>query len=231
MRLGYWWRAAASKIASPTQWDLLREFRGDFSGPYRKYWYLSDGGHFENTGAYELIRRKLPFIIISDNGMDERFEYEDIANLVRKARIDFDCEIEFLDGTALAQTFADNPTLRRSFGTLGEIAGGGDPANTSAIAALARLRYNASVPGSPVGTLLLLQPRLTGDGPVDLIRYREINATFPQQTTLDQFFDEAQWESYYHLGRLIAQALFSRPAPVGNIAAGQWVPAALRPLP
>lgn len=231
VRLGYWWRAAQTRIASITQWDLLREFRGDFSGPYKKYWYLSDGGHFENTGAYELIRRRLPLIMVSDNGMDERFEYEDVANLVRKARIDFDCEIDFLDDKGLDRVFEANLPLRANFGSLTDVAGGGDPANISAFAALARLRYDAGTPQASEGTLLLIKPRLTGSGPVDLIRYKEANSTFPQQTTLDQFFDEAQWESYYHLGRLIAQALFNRRPPLGPLKQGEWVPASLKPLP
>jgi len=257
VRLGYWWRARSGLGNSITQKDLLREFTGDFSGPNEKYWYLSDGGHFENTGAYELIRRQLSFIVVSDNGMDERFEYEDIANLVRKARIDFDCEIDFLNKEELDDLFREDPALRPSFGTLVQIAGGEPGAGASsigavkdgapgqgarggseaaavagaddrAVAALARLKYRDGAPG----TLLLIKPRLTGDGPADLIRYKAVNGGFPQQSTLDQFFDEAQWESYYHLGRLIGQAVFGvngRSAP-RHKAGGDWRPHSLRTI-
>jgi hypothetical protein len=37
----------------------------------------------------------------------------------------------------------------------------------------------------------------------DLVNYALTNDTFPQQTTLDQWFDEAQFESYRKLGYLI----------------------------
>jgi len=221
VRLGYWWRRYLSGRSHSTQYDLLREFRGDFPGTAEKYWYLSDGGHFENTGAYELVRRRLPFIVVSDNGMDERYEYEDVANLVRKARIDFECEIEFLSDTALDRVIKDS-VLRMAFGTLAQIAGK-TPPSPNAVAALARLRY---VDGT-FGTLVLIKPRLTGDGPVDLIRYKAANAEFPQQTTIDQFFDEAQWESYYHLGRLIGQAIFSTPAQARD---DEWYPARMTTL-
>ena len=230
VRLGYWWRATGQYAGKPTQWNLLREFRGDFSGPDEKYWYLSDGGHFENTGAYELIRRKVPFIVVCDNGMDTRFEYEDLAGLVRKARIDFDCEINFLDVAALDAVFgADNPA-RASFGTLVQIAGAPPPVPSAprAVAALAQTTFDDGT----AGTLLLIKPRLTGDGPADLVRYKASNAAFPQQTTIDQFFDEAQWESYYTLGRLIAQAVFGTPRTnPGKHERHGWSPADFRAAP
>lgn len=212
VRLGYWWRARTEGTGNPTQYDLFREFRGDYSGPDEKYWYLSDGGHFENTGVYELIRRQVPFILVSDNGMDERYEYEDIANLVRKARIDFNCEINFANAATLDARLGKSSAVRRRFGTLDQIAGGIGK-DDLVVAALAALRYETPGGGDHYGTMVLIKPRLTGDGPADLFRYKAANAAFPHQTTLDQFFDEAQWESYYHLGRLIAQGIFGAEAP------------------
>jgi len=43
-----------------------------------------------------------------------------------------------------------------------------------------------------------------GDEPADVLQYARANRPFPQQTTADQFFDEAQWESYRMLGYHIA---------------------------
>jgi hypothetical protein len=167
-----------------------------------------------------LLRRRVPLIVISDNGMDQHFEYEDVANLVRKARIDFSCEIEFLDENELDALIGHDRHLRRSFGTLLQIAGGGDP-EPHAVAALARAQFDDEAQS----TIIMIKPRLTGDGPADLVRYKATNSAFPQQTTLDEFFDEAQWESYYYLGRLITQSVFRAPVTNG------WYPALLRPLP
>ena len=113
VRLGYWWNSgldSASREGYPqcgpagrlswalshlflTQTLVLSEAMARFYGPLRRYWYLSDGGHFENTGLYELIRRQLPFIIFSDATSDPNFIFDDFADAQRKARIDFGTEI------------------------------------------------------------------------------------------------------------------------------------------
>jgi hypothetical protein len=227
VRLGYWWRKERTRKAPfSTQYHLLRELTASFPGVDGPRWYLSDGGHFENTAAYELIRRRVPFIVISDNGADADYQYEDVANLVRKARIDFDCDIDFLQVAELDSWLGKDTKLRKTFGSLGQIAGNA-PSAPTAVAALARVTHmkdGGRDESVPVGTLLLIKPRLTGDGPQDLIRYKAVNGSFPQQSTLDQFFDEDQWESYYHLGLLIGRSVF---ADNGRF----WSPRALLPIP
>jgi len=59
--------------------------------------------------------------------------------------------------------------------------------------------------------MLFIKPGITGDLPADLLNYQRGQPSFPQQTTLDQFFDEAQWESYRKLGETIAAELFREP--------------------
>ena len=60
----------------------------------RKYVNLSDGGHFDNLGVYELIRRSCRYIIVCDAGQDARFVCEDLGDLVRRCRTDFGVEID-----------------------------------------------------------------------------------------------------------------------------------------
>ncbi len=114
VRLGYWWnsgidpgrRAVRGKPLGrtpglrfagvmPFYSYFFDELLARFHGPARPLWYLSDGGHFENTGAYELLRRRVPFILVCDDGCDPKYEFEDLAGLVRKARLDFSAEIAF----------------------------------------------------------------------------------------------------------------------------------------
>ena len=44
---------------------------------------------------------------------------------------------------------------------------------------------------------------LTGREPVDVLQYHAQHPDFPHETTADQFFDEAQWESYRRLGEFV----------------------------
>jgi len=179
------------------------EALASFSGPTRRWWYLSDGGHFENTGVYALLRREVEFIVLADCGADPDFEFADLENLVRKARIDFDAEIEMYTRDEAAglvcptdaevsilspQDMADNASVR---GVL-----------------MARICYHRSDPARrKFGTLLIVKPNLHQALDNDLLAYARRNPTFPQQSTADQFFDEAQWESYHRLGEDFGRSL------------------------
>lgn len=192
---------------------LLGEFTGTFHGSDRRRWYLTDGGHFENTAVYELIRRKLPFIVVADNGEDGTHIFDDLANLVRKARIDFGAEIVFEDDAGLDAVIGHDPVLRRTFRPIPKLAAEDDVKNL-AVAMLARIRYQ----DGSAGTLVVVKPRLIGEVPLDLDSYQYKNIAFPQEPTIDQFFNEAQWESYFRLGRLTGDRVFA-PSATG------WHPA------
>ena len=231
VRLGYWWNAEVQKpiparesLADPrwverlsamfaTQSYLLNEMFARYYGSRRAYWYLSDGGHFENTAAYELLRRRAPRIIVLDNGRDDDYSFDDVANMVRKARIDLDAEIEFFNAEEL-WSFVDI-SARKYFATPEEFRT--NPAGL-AYATLARVRY-AEAPQAPA-LMLVVKPRVTGMEPLDILNYKDANPDFPQQSTTDQFYDEAQWESYRSLGYWIAAQLFAERTPVE----GKWVP-------
>jgi len=226
VRLGYWWDSGmdpSSRTGAtnpgflgrvhllldrliPVQMHLLDECLAQFRGPNSGRWYLTDGGHYENTAAYELIRRRLPLIVVCDDGADPGYQFGDLANLVRKARLDFCTEISFLDGKDLA----DDP-LGRFFGPLDELTRDAPLAFAKKHAALARLTY----PDGSTGVLVVLKPTLTGEEPLDLLEYHADHPVFPQEPTGDQFFDEAQWESYRKLGEFIgtgfAEILAGRP--------------------
>ena len=91
-------------------------------------------------------------------------------------------------------------------------------------ALLARVRFASG--DAPALTLLVIKPALVPGLPADVVRYAQSSPRFPQEPTADQFFDEAQWESYRRLGEAVGGALFAaQPEDDG------WTPASLRPLP
>ena len=182
-RLG-WWLANTSHPTKPRAdsapfsagW-LLAELLG-LTRDGGRYVYLSDGGHFENLGLYELVRRRCRFVLCVDAGADPLGTFADLGNAVHKCRVDFGADIR-----------VDVGALRRG-------SDGTSPRNC----AVGSIAY---ADGS-IGTLLYLKPTLTGGEPTDVAHYASAHPTFPHESTADQFFDEAQFESYRRLGDFVA---------------------------
>lgn len=246
MRLGYWWDSPIPPAGAQDRLFgdlvhryLVREARAEYEGTHTNRWYLSDGGHYENTGIYELVRRRVQLIVGCDNGADPEYLFSDLVNLIRKLRIDFDAETIFLNRAELDKALGKANGLRAAFGQLEEIGGqpGDAPHQAGPYAALARIWYRAPRDaGRPPSTLILIKPRIAGGELPDLVRYKASNMAFPQQPTTDQFFDEAQWESYFRLGQLITDTIFEpRPARGPTLQPdpndGNWWPSDLSPLP
>ena len=214
LRLGYWWDSAACKgrQATPRRpWSklagLVRETVGNFDGPAGRDWFLTDGGHFENTGAYALLAEEAELIVLADCGADPDYVFDDLENLVRKARIDLQAEVRFQkprgDAATLLPVSPATRELLGQFGSLGELA-----SNTSlACFALAEVRYRREGQRERLGYLILVKPNLCAGLPVDLFNFKAKQPDFPQQSTADQFFDEAQWESYFQLGNVLGSRL------------------------
>jgi hypothetical protein len=141
-----------------------------------EYVYLSDGGHFENLGLYEMVRRRCRCIVVLDGSGDPDFHYDDLGNALRKIRIDMKIPIDFED--ALVEPLKRHQ--RR--------------------ATVATIRYSmVDGPGTD-GRLVYIKPMLLGNEAPDLMSYAAAHASFPHQSTADQWFDESQIECYRALG-------------------------------
>ena len=57
--------------------------------------------------------------------------------------------------------------------------------------------------------IVLIKPHVTAGVPADVHQYAVTHPSFPQEPTADQFFDEAQWESYRALGYQQARRIFT----------------------
>jgi len=222
LRTGYWWDSGISITGRDgfphltflrrflfllprlfiTQALLLSECLARYPGPWARFWYLSDGGYFENLAAYELIRRRVPRIIISDGSADPIYQFQDFANLIRKARIDFDAEIVPFDLEAHGNNIPKS--VRQHLGSLDDLK---PQADKPRHAALFWVNYQTEPRRSSL--LLYLKASLTGDETADVLNYHETHLEFPHESTGDQFFDEEQWESYRKLGEHIGSPLFT----------------------
>ncbi len=195
VRLGWWmgnprikkaWESAYPR----SSWRaLINELTGNTTDD-RKEVYLSDGGHFENLGVYELIRRRCRVIVACDAGADPTCACGDLASVIEKCRVDFGTEITMRglqDISPVAmQVFPGEAALRISKSPF----------------ALGTIIY----PDRSEGQLVYIKPSLIAQLPQDVLAYARLFEAFPHQSTVDQFFDETQFESYRALGFACASA-------------------------
>ena len=209
VRLGVWLPNPATatagqiRLAKPDNSILaiLNELVGT-SSDARQAVYLSDGGHFENLGLYEMLRRRCRQIVLVDAGEDGDCAFFDLGNAIRKARIDLGADVamrpmRIFSRAALAQDPA------QAAGALGF--------------AMGDITYPAARGGTgePArGVLIYLKPSFLPGIPADVRAYGLSDAGFPHNSTLEQWFTESRFESYRKLGR------WQMDQVAGNVATG-----------
>lgn len=174
-------------------WELLAQTTGR-----SKYVNLSDGGHFDNLGLYELVRRRCRYIIIGDGEQDNNLTFESLGGAIRKCRADFGVEIDInvepiRSAARRAHCVVGTITYPDTDTRFGEsLTPGGHPPKD----------------GRARAWLVYFKASLTGDEPEDVKQYHATHKDFPHQTTLNQFFTESQFESYRRLGLHIVETAF-----------------------
>jgi Patatin-like phospholipase len=192
VRLGWWLGNPTDdityKLDNPLSSlkPLLAEALG-MSDKKHSYIYLSDGGHFENLGLYEMVLRRCRHIVVSDAGSDEKFIFDDLGMAIRKIYIDFGIRVVIdrmgLFPRSLQKSERDNPKYCATGSILySEVDKGKD--------------------GKVIndGLFVYFKPVFYGNEPQDIYNYGTMNEAFPHQSTGDQFFSESQLESYRGLG-------------------------------
>jgi hypothetical protein len=178
------------------------------------YIHVSDGGHFENLGLYEMVRRRCRFILISDAGRDPQFAFEDLGNAVRKISIDLGVPIRF----------ERLERLKRRPHEVDKIVTDGD------YHALGVIDYQSADGKTDVenGAILYVKAGYHGTESAGVRSYAMANLEFPHHSTANQWFSESQFESYRALGSEIMESLltralthepYARQPSLGNLAA------------
>ena len=162
------------------------------------YIELTDGGHFENLGVYEMVLRRCKRIIVVDAGADPKCEFEDLGNALRKIEIDLGIPIEFRNNKINMHEGANEANLR---------------------CAIADIHYDCvdGVTGCSAGVLVYIKAGINGQEPPDVLQYARTHPTFPHETTANQFFNESQFESYRHLGSFAVDQIISKKTLSCNI--------------
>jgi hypothetical protein len=163
------------------------------------YVYLSDGGHFENLGLYEMVLRRCRFIVVSDASSDAAYSFDSLAQSIRQIRVDLGVPIDIREMSITTPSH----DLRGKYCAVGRI-------RYSCVDRKADDPSHASLKDDDFdGTLIYIKASVIGDEPRDVINYGRGSKTFPQEIIVDQWFSEAQFESYRALGSHIIDAICS----------------------
>jgi hypothetical protein len=201
VRLGWWVgnprrkRPSARPGPRYALGSLLSELFAQTNGR-SNYLNLSDGGHFDNLGLYELVKRRCRYIIVCDGEADPDLNFESLGGAIRKCRADFGVEIDLdpkrihaVGGPSQTHCVVGSVTYpeiaEEDFDFCGEVRPGAGPVK---------------------GWILYLKASLTGDEPEDVIQYHAGHAAFPHEPTANQFFTESQFESYRRLGLHVVES-------------------------
>lgn len=217
VRLGYWSPTPNKenwKMSQPRLWPfyLLREFLSQ-TNDLSSYCYLTDGGHFDNTGLYSLVERGCRYIVLVDCGADPQPScFQDLGDAIRRCRIDFGAEVDLkLDN--LIENKCQSAT---QYFAVGEIKYSREHAK--ALHWKIEARENDKDEEAELrGILIYFKPTILGKETADVRQYAIENKFFPQQSTANQWFGEAQFESYRRLGQSYAKEAFEKLEAVKRI--------------
>lgn len=185
IRLGYW-AQNPRKIHKRKKYHrvrpvyLLKEMLG-LVNEKSNCLNISDGGHLENLGLYELVRRRCKYIIIGDAEADKKMTFNGLAEAIRMIRIDMGICIDI----DLHHIYRKNGTGSKHY-------------------AMGTIRYE----DGQTGYLLYIKSSVSGNHNPYIKDYMARNSDFPHESTADQFFNEAQFEAYRALGVDVAKTVW-----------------------
>src|SRR5262249_4293968 len=142
--------------------------------------YLTDGGHIENLGIYELLRRRCKLIIAVDAEADATMHLPSLVTLQRYARIDLGIRITLPWDGIQKQTLA---WMKDNAGKTPPDKPAPD-AKEGPHVAIGTIDYG----GGETGYLVYIKSSLTGDENDYIRDYARRYDRFPHETTGDQFF-------------------------------------------
>jgi hypothetical protein len=178
-----WWQ-----LRQPGLGALAREICGGLH--FKGNWiYVTDGGHYENLGLTEALRRGATEIVVFDATGDTPFSLSTFGQAVETARADLGVEIALVDRDPLGAA-----------GTKG---------HAKALAAKATATYANGV----VAVIYLCKAAVVDDLPADVLAWAHGHASFPNDSTANQFYGDREFEAYRRLGYAAAQEALKLMTP------------------
>ena len=174
---GLWYR-----LMQPTAGLLWSEAVGHLS--YRDTWmYVTDGGHYDNLGLVEALRRGARHIVVLDASGDRTDTWFTLGGAIALARSDAGVNI-VLDPTTMVEGgngLKPGQVVRPwAYGTFTRSAGEHEPPEH--------------------GDIWVCKLGWWSGAPWDVLAYAKGHSTYPCDSTLEQLYDAAEFEAYHQLG-------------------------------
>lgn len=154
---------------------VLKEAVGKAS-IYDRYLYVTDGGHYDNLGLVEALRRRPRRVIVLDASNDDEDAFSALGKAIATARMDLGCEVR-LDPRGMRKLKEERAPAGWSRGTF-------------------RFLDAPEVEGE----LLLAKAVMVEDLDWDVEAYALEHPDFPRTSTADQLYGEFDFEAYRALG-------------------------------
>jgi hypothetical protein len=151
---------------------LLRELLG-INPINANFLYVTDGGHYENLGVMELLRRGCTAIYCFDASNDH---FDALGDLVSLARSELDVEVN-IDVSPLKPNDAGLSAQNCVVGTV-----------------------TFPGKGAPSGRLYYSRPVIAREASADVVAYHTRDPRFPHDPTGDQLYTDQRFEAYRALG-------------------------------
>jgi Patatin-like phospholipase len=162
---------------------LFRELFG-VNSVNSRFLYVTDGGHYENLGLVELLRRGCTEVYVFDASNDN---FGALGDAVSLARSELEVEIE-IDYSPLQVDAAKNA------------------AQTDCVIGKITFPDQQRSKGTLYYSRLVMPPK----APADVVAYQARDPRFPHDPTTDQLYTDQRFEAYRCLGAVAAAAALAK---------------------
>ena len=167
---------------------------------------VTDGGHYENLGLVEALRRRCRLIYVIDGGGDTPPLLSGLSDAIRLARFELGVEIELDErgdygAPNLAPGSAEQFATGHAFHSLNSRLTAG-----AVVRGVITYPVAAGLGENNTGLLIVAKAVLWEELPDWVLTYGAGGSgeSFPNDKTSDQWFNEAQFAAYTEVGRRIA---------------------------
>ncbi len=152
-----------------------------------RFLYVTDGGHYDNLGIVEALRRRPRRVFVLDASNDAEDTFRTLGRAIATARMDLGLEVE-MDPRGMRRIADERSAAAWCAGTY---------------------REAGTVGGPVLGHVYLVKAIMLDGLPWDIETYSGDNLEFPRTSTGRQLYSEFDFEAYRMLGQVTAQAMLA----------------------